>query len=75
MNEWIKMLGSAVVAIAVAWSMLQQHDYRLNKLEASFEQHLDKHEEQNNQMLKTLTQIQIDVSRLSAKADEALRNK
>jgi hypothetical protein len=73
MNDWIKMLGSAVVAVAVAWSMLQQHDYRLNKLEASFEEHLDKHDEQNTTMLKTLTQIQIDVSRLSAKAEEALR--
>jgi len=75
MNDWIKTLGSAVVAVAVAWSMLQQHDYRLNKLEHSFEEHLDKHDEQNTAMIRSLTQIQIDVSRLNAKAEEAIRSR
>lgn len=65
MTDWLKMLGSAVIAVAVAWSMLQQHDYRLGKLEDSFEQHLLKHDDQNTQIQKTLTQIQIELSRLS----------
>ena len=65
MTDWIKMLGSAAVAVAVAWSMLQQHDYRLGKLEDSLETHLQKHDDQNTQIQKTLTQIQIDLSKLT----------
>lgn len=65
MSDWIKMLGSAAIAVALAYSMLQQHDYRINKLEDSLETHLQKHDDQNTQMQKTLTQIQIDISKLT----------
>jgi len=75
MNDWLK-LGITVLGFGIiTWSAVQQHEYRLDKLEQTFEEHLDKHDEQNSAMIKSLTQIQIDVSRLSAKAEEALRNR
>lgn len=73
MNDWIKLAISLLGFGIITWSAVQQHEYRLEKLEHSFEEHLDKHDEQNTAMLKTLTQIQIDVGRLSAKAEEAFR--
>lgn len=75
MNDWLK-LGITVLGFGIiTWSAVQQHEYRLDKLEQSFEEHLDKHDEQNVAMMRSLTQIQIDVSRLNAKAEEAIRSR
>jgi hypothetical protein len=65
MSDWVK-LGLTLAGFAIiTWSMVQQHDYRIQKLEDGFETHLAKHEDQNAQIQKTLTQIQIELSRLS----------
>lgn len=65
MSDWIK-LGLSLAGFAIiTWSMVQQHDYRLQKLEDGFESHLMKHDDQNVQIQKTLTQIQIDLSKLT----------
>ena len=65
MTDWLKMLASAGIAVAMAYSMLQQHDYRINRLEDSLETHLQKHDDQNQQIQKTLMQIQIDLNKLT----------
>lgn len=65
MNDWVK-LGLALAGYAIlTWSLVQQHEYRISKLEEGFESHLSKHDEQNQQIQKTLTQIQIDLSKLT----------
>lgn len=64
MSDWVK-LGLSLAGFAIiTWSMVQQHDYRIQKLENSVDAHLAKHEDQNEQIQKTLTQIQIELSRL-----------
>lgn len=65
MSEWLKLALTVGGFAVVTWSMVQQHEYRLDKIESSMETHLLKHEEQNNQIQKTLTQIQIDLSKLT----------
>jgi hypothetical protein len=64
MADWIKMLGSAAIAVALAYSMLQQHDYRINKLEDNFEQHLLKHDAQTAEIQQTMKRIEIELTRL-----------
>jgi hypothetical protein len=65
MSDWVK-LGLSLAGFAIiTWSMVQQHDYRIQKLENSVDTHLAKHEDQNEQIQKTLTQIQIDLSKLA----------
>lgn len=65
MSDWVK-LGLSLAGFAIiTWSMVQQHDYRIQKLENSVDAHLAKHEDQNEQIQKTLTQIQIDLSKLA----------
>jgi hypothetical protein len=65
MSEWLKLALTVGGFAVVTWSMVQQHEYRLDKIEDAMETHLSKHEEQNTQIQKTLTQIQIDVSKLT----------
>ena len=65
MNDWVK-LGLALAGYAIlTWSLVQQHEYRLDKIEDGMEQHLQKHEEQNQKIQSTLTQIQIEISKLT----------
>lgn len=65
MSEWLKLALTVGGFAVVTWSMVQQHEYRLDKIEDAMETHLAKHEEQNSQIQKTLTQIQIDLSKLT----------
>lgn len=75
MNDWLK-LGVTILGFGIiTWSAVQQHEYRLDKLEHSLEVHLDKHEEQNAALIKGITQLQIDVGRLTARAEEALKGR
>lgn len=65
MNDWVK-LGITVAGFGIiTWSAVQQHEYRIGKLEDGFETHLQKHEDQNAQIQKTLTQIQIELSKIT----------
>jgi hypothetical protein len=65
MSEWLKLALTVGGFAIVTWSMVQQHEYRLDKIEDAMETHLSKHEEQNTQIQKTLTQIQIELSKLT----------
>lgn len=65
MSDWLK-LGISIAGFAIiTWSMVQQHDYRIQKLEDGFETHLAKHDDQNQKLQQTLTQIQIELSKLT----------
>lgn len=65
MADWIKTaLGLAGIGI-VMWSAVQQHGYRLDHLEHAIDMHLEKHERQNDEIQAALTQIQVQMARLT----------
>ena len=67
MTDWLKILGTVMAAVFVVWNMVQQHEYRIEKLEHSLDQHLLKHDEQYNKIQQTLLDIQLKLGRLTDK--------
>ena len=64
MNEWIK-LGVTLLGFGIlTWSSVQKLEYRVDKIETTLEQHLEKHEAQYDDLQKTLRGIAIDLARL-----------
>lgn len=65
MSDWVK-IGLTVGGFAIiTWSMVQQHEYRLEKLEHSFESHLAAHDEQYKEIAKTLHDIDVTLARMN----------
>lgn len=65
MTDWLKLaIGLGGYAI-LTWHLVQQHEYRISKLESGFEQYLDKQQEQISGIQKTLVQLQIEVGRIN----------
>lgn len=66
MSDWVK-IGLTLSGFAViTWSMVQQHDYRIEKLEHAFEQHLNAHDEQYKDIAKSLREIDLTLARMNA---------
>jgi len=69
MGDWLK-IGLTLAGFAViTWASVQQHEYRLGQLEASFKDHLDKHDEQYRDIHKSLREIDLSLTRLIATRD------
>lgn len=66
MTDWLKILGTVMAAVFVVWNMVQQHEYQLNQIEAGFKEHLDKHDDQYREIQKSLREIDLTLSRLTA---------
>lgn len=67
MSDWLK-IGMTLAGFAViTWSMVQQHEYRLEKIEHSFEAHLQSHDAQYKDIASALRDIDIALARMSAK--------
>ena len=65
MSDWLK-IGLTILGVAVTvYVMVQQHDFRIARLESGFEKHLSTHETQYREIEGTLTQIQIGLGRLA----------
>ena len=63
--DWVK-IGITLLGVAVTvYVMVQQHDYRLGRLEDGMERHLATHETQYREIEQTLVQIQIGLGRIS----------
>lgn len=63
MSDWLKLaIGLGGYAI-LTWQLVQQHEYRITKLESGFEQYLERQQEQIGTIQKTLIQLQIEVGR------------
>ena len=65
MNDWIKimfMLGGMAVTMYVAQ---KEQSFRLEALEKGFQQHLQLHERDLNEIKKDINQIKVDVARLA----------
>ena len=65
MSDWIKIGLTLAGAALLVWSMVQQHEYRLNQLEEGFKSHLDKHDDQYKEIQKSLRDIDLTLTRLS----------
>jgi hypothetical protein len=67
MNDWVK-IGLTLSGFAViTWSMVQQHEYRLEKIEHAFDTHLQSHDSQFREIAKSLRDIDIALARMNAK--------
>lgn len=65
MNDWIKilfMLGGMAVTMYV---VQREHAYRLEVLEKGYQQHLQLHEQDLNELKKDINQIKVDIARLA----------
>jgi hypothetical protein len=63
MSDWLKLaIGVGGYAI-LTWQLVQQHEFRITKLESGFEQLIDKQNDQLGSIQKTLIQLQIEVGR------------
>jgi len=65
MSDWIKIGLTLAGAALLVWSMVQQHEYRLNQLEEGFKSHLDKHDDQYREIQKSLREIDLTLTRLT----------
>lgn len=65
MRDWLA-IGISLAGIGiVTWSAVQKLEYRVGKIENTLEQHLEKHEGQNKEILKALQSLELEVTRLS----------
>lgn len=73
MSDWLK-IGLTILGVAVTvYVMVQEHDFRIARLETGFDKHLSTHEAQYKEIEGTLTQIQIGLGRLSGQSDQSSR--
>lgn len=64
MSDWIKLILTAVGSVAVVWSMIQQHDYRISQMETGMAKHLDAHTSDMKEIQRSLREIELELSRL-----------
>lgn len=66
MTDWLKIGIGAAGAVIVAWTMIQQHEYRLGQVEHNFEQHLVEYNHQYKDISATLHGIDLTLARMNA---------
>ena len=64
MNDWLKLAVTLLGFGILTWSSVQKLEYRVDKIETTLEQHLDKHEVQYDSIQKSLRDIEIQLTRL-----------
>lgn len=64
MNDWLKLAVTLLGFGILTWSSVQKLEYRVDKIETTLEQHLDKHEAQYDSIQKSLRDIEIQLTRL-----------
>lgn len=64
MNDWIKLAVTLLGFGILTWSSVQKLEYRVDKIETTLEQHLDKHEAQYDSIQKSLRDIEIQLTRM-----------
>jgi len=63
-DEWVK-IGLIVAGVGIGmWSMMQQHEYRLDQLEHDFAAHLEKHDVQNERTNKMLHDMELQLAKV-----------
>lgn len=64
MSDWIKSALTAAGSVAVVWNMVQQHEYRLAKIEVGFEKHLESHDADLEEIRQSLNVIDLKLTRM-----------
>jgi Holliday junction resolvasome RuvABC endonuclease subunit len=64
MSDWLKLAVTLLGFGILTWSSVQKLEYRVDKIETTLEQHLDKHEAQYDTIQKSLRDIEIQLTRL-----------
>jgi hypothetical protein len=64
MSDWLKLAITLLGFGVLTWSSVQKLEYRVDKIETTLEQHLDKHEMQYDSIQKSLRDIEIQLTRL-----------
>lgn len=64
MSDWIK-IGLTIAGFGiVTWSSVQNLEYRVDKIENNLETHLDKHDAQNKEIIRSLQDMELQLTRL-----------
>ena len=63
----ILALVAAIGSALLTWSTVQTHEYRLDKVEATFDSHLKAHDDQNKEIRQTLMEIKEAIGRLTGR--------
>jgi hypothetical protein len=69
MDKYLHIVITLFGAALIAWALIQTHEVRLDKLEDSFEKHLETHDKLNLQIQTMLTKIQVDIQAISTKLE------
>lgn len=64
MSDWIKLALTAAGSIAVVWNMVQQHEYRIDKVETAFDKHLEAHNQDLKEIRQSLNVIDLKLTRM-----------
>lgn len=72
MSDWVKIGLSLAGFAVITWSMVQQHEYRLEKIEHSFESHLQSHDVQYRDIAKSLRDIDVTLARMNPKQQDRM---
>ena len=64
MSYWIKLALTAAGSIAVVWNMVQQHEYRIDKVETAFDKHLEAHNQDLKEIRQSLNVIDLKLTRM-----------
>lgn len=64
MSDWIKLALTAAGSIAVVWNMVQQHEYRIDKVETAFDKHLETHNQDLKEIRQSLNVIDLKLTRI-----------
>lgn len=66
MIKWAEVILALMGAAFVSYAMLQNHEYRLGRIESSLDKHLLQHEALNAQLMNAVNQTQVDVAEIKA---------
>lgn len=69
MMEWIKLAGSAFAGVAVVWTMVQQHEYRISQAEKILNHYIEKRDEDYKETQRTLRAIELDLAEIKNRRD------
>ena len=70
MDKWIEAALIIFGATVTTYALIQNHDYRINKLEYGLSEHIDKHELQAKEIDSRLGRIELAIGRIETKLEK-----
>ena len=66
MSDWIKILFMVGGMAVTMYVVQKEQSFRLNTLERQFDQHLELHQRDLDELKKDISQIRVNIARLTA---------